>query len=421
MAPSVEENYRQEKQDDANPFVLFRRFADQQISTLMNTVFNTGSSFGSSSASSRQSIDDYEKWLQEARESSRRLTREAEEADRIMDVYTRAQQDGQCAARDPINDDNNNPLRNIFSHREGHWVEKPDVNICLLNDATRSCSSLAALSLCLPSTVIHFPRIGNESPSVPVAYLLCSPYSPVRLEQQPRLSDYGVKWREAFEDLLAAQSGQELTPKSSQRAHESSLDWLRGMINLAMHKREENAEDLNSAIIRMSEAFQQDSRPLSRILSIRQPTNHANEDDDADNDELGDQGEAEFTEMTMYDRLLGRQQPSSDSIAGAAARSFAHSQQDSSSSDKDRENSSILSTLTTTERTTLPDGSMHTKVVLKKRFADGREESTETVHHHKAIRQTQDAASSSVEDEGMGKIGTEKTNRVNKYSGWFWS
>lgn len=39
---------------------------------------------------------------------------------------------------------------------------------------------------------------------------------------------------------------------------------------------------------------------------------------------------------------------------------------------------SILSTLTTTETVTLPDGSVRTTTVLKKRFSDGREESSES-------------------------------------------
>ena len=40
----------------------------------------------------------------------------------------------------------------------------------------------------------------------------------------------------------------------------------------------------------------------------------------------------------------------------------------------------ILAQLTTTETTRLPDGTVTTKVVLKQRFADGREEERETVH-----------------------------------------
>lgn len=45
---------------------------------------------------------------------------------------------------------------------------------------------------------------------------------------------------------------------------------------------------------------------------------------------------------------------------------------------------SVISTLTTTETRTLPDGSVETKKVLKKRFADGREESNESVEKKNA-------------------------------------
>ena len=40
----------------------------------------------------------------------------------------------------------------------------------------------------------------------------------------------------------------------------------------------------------------------------------------------------------------------------------------------------VLSSLTTTQTTRLPDGTVTTKVVLKQRFADGREETEEKVH-----------------------------------------
>jgi hypothetical protein len=65
----------------------------------------------------------------------------------------------------------------------------------------------------------------------------------------------------------------------------------------------------------------------------------------------------------------------------------------------------IIATLTTTERIILPDGAVHTKMVLKKRFADGREESNETVH---TAREGQEHASSQAKkSDGSG--------------GWFWT
>jgi len=66
---------------------------------------------------------------------------------------------------------------------------------------------------------------------------------------------------------------------------------------------------------------------------------------------------------------------------------------------------SILATLTTTERQVLPDGSTTTRVVLKKRFADGREESSETLHQTPAT----------------GLQVEQKRLEQPKRKGWFWS
>lgn len=67
----------------------------------------------------------------------------------------------------------------------------------------------------------------------------------------------------------------------------------------------------------------------------------------------------------------------------------------------------ILSRLTTTQTTRLPDGTVTTKVVMKQRFADGREEtheSEQTTHE-----QTQDM------------VAEEETKKKEKKGGWFWS
>ncbi|KAL9065754.1 MAG: hypothetical protein Q9161_008038 [Pseudevernia consocians] len=411
MATNDEKNQRQKAHDDANPFVAFRRFADDQMSTLMNSVLNISSLFGSPSTSPRRSIQDYERWLQEARESSQRLACEAEEAGRIMDVYTRAHKEARHAQA-PTFDDGSEPLRCPYrpAEQEAPRPEKPDL-----------LDSLAALSLCLPSTVLTAPVLGEQPPSVPIAYLLYSPYSPVQLEQQPHLCDHDAKWREAFEDLLAVQNGKELPPKCSQRIPESSVDWMRVMIDLAMCKREEDAEESSSGTGKTSEAMKQNPGLLSRFTSTRQADNDADENEDADNDDIDDDGGTEITELAMYDKLVGSQQPSSNRTARAAARSLAHLQQGSSPSDTDSNTPSILSTLTTTERTTLQDGSVHTKIVLKKRFSDGREESTETVHHQNVVRQTQDAASRCKKDEDARGMRKDKETKEKKSSGWFWS
>ena len=73
----------------------------------------------------------------------------------------------------------------------------------------------------------------------------------------------------------------------------------------------------------------------------------------------------------------------------------------------------ILSQLTTTQTTRLPDGTVTTKGVLKRRFADGREEVQESVQTtHEGVEQKLMVAETDKNDmkEGGGKKG-----------GWFWS
>ena len=66
---------------------------------------------------------------------------------------------------------------------------------------------------------------------------------------------------------------------------------------------------------------------------------------------------------------------SSYSTSTASSSSWNHDSAASSSTD----NKSVISTLTTSVTRTLPDGSVETKRVLKRRFADGSEESDESV------------------------------------------
>jgi hypothetical protein len=87
---------------------------------------------------------------------------------------------------------------------------------------------------------------------------------------------------------------------------------------------------------------------------------------------------------------------------------------------------SIISTLTTVESRTLPDGSIETKRVLKKKFGDGREESSEVMETqssrqadraHKPVREEQKVAVKVV-PEPPSKSREDKTRSGG---GWFWN
>ncbi|KAI7693697.1 hypothetical protein KC353_g18432 [Hortaea werneckii] len=69
----------------------------------------------------------------------------------------------------------------------------------------------------------------------------------------------------------------------------------------------------------------------------------------------------------------------------------------------------VLSSLTTTQTTRLPDGTVTTKVILKQRFADGREETEEKLHTYQDSPQLQQAEEA------------QRPEQVEKKKGWFWS
>lgn len=68
----------------------------------------------------------------------------------------------------------------------------------------------------------------------------------------------------------------------------------------------------------------------------------------------------------------------------------------------------VLSTLTTTQTTRLPNGSVQTTIVLKRRFADGREE-------------MQESSQTSFDEPAAAVVKADQEPRVEEKKGWFWN
>lgn len=443
MAPSNNEPDRQRTQDEPiNPFIAFRRFADEQMSTLLKSVFGLQTPFGSSSSSPDRSMKDYEAWLQEARDSRDRLDREAQEMEKIMDIYTRAhnEQRENGTKRDNVQRpaaEDETPLRCPYRPIE---QEVPKYTRPLPFPEVDSFG--ASYNTPLPPFGMSIPReglatslLGQQTPSISVAYLIFSPYSPARLEQSQALRESGIQWREAFEDLLAVQSGQDISTEASNQPGTNTSDWLCDMIGIAMREKGRDMQERHQASRSTSETARRQPGFLDRFANSRQPENDADEDDD-ENDEFDeenddDDDEDDITEQDLYDRFLGFGNSATGepelkicSLLGqSASRSFAQLQHDSTPTQIETNKPSILSTLTTTERTTLQDGTVHTKVVLKKKFSDGREESTETVHTQNSVPQgsarAEQLAKSRERDDGNNE--RKQESKEKKSRGWFWS
>lgn len=437
MASSAGDDDRQNSYEDTpNPFVAFRRFADEQMSYLVNGVFGLSSAVGSSPR--RRSVEDYDRWLKEARESRERRTSEAEEAGHIMEVYRKAHQEG----TEPTHNNDQNLTRDGDESMRCPYrptdqkmpsSEEWPFSVAGSWDETSDASSSAAFASCLRRALLMPPTFGEERPAAPIWYILHSPYSPVRLEHDDYLRDHGAKWREAFEDLLAVQNGQSLPPRSegSRQVPESAVDWVRGMVDMAICKGEQELDESEEKIHKSIWDLARSPTLLSAFTALGQNHGPRGEDEDVNhspfNGDYEDQDDdEEFTELDLYDRFLGSQnQPSpreSPHHTNSTSRTSAHLQQDLGPVNAtNTEKPSVLSTLTTTERTTLQDGSVHTKVVLKKRFSDGREEHTETVHTQKAQKPGQGPSPSNASKERETAKAEGKESKVDKKGGWFWS
>ncbi|KAI4203550.1 MAG: hypothetical protein LQ350_001740 [Teloschistes chrysophthalmus] len=151
--------------------------------------------------------------------------------------------------------------------------------------------------------------------------------------------------------------------------------------------------------------------------ATRHPENDAAEEENA------------TTELDLYRRFLGTQnRPAGSSSTSHTSSTHQTFTSTSTTVGDDPDKPSITSTMTTTQRCTLPDGSVYTKVVLKKGFSDGREECTETehtTHGHGRVRKpdlVQPAMRKGGEEGALGHDGKVKRAwEERKRGGWFWS
>ena len=359
--------------ESANPFVAFRHFADEQMASLLQSVIGLPSASQSSSSKSQSSGD--EVWLQEARDLRRHLARESEEAARIVSIFRNAFDEGR--KRIP---DQSCILPNAYrleDKKMSHRSEEPP-----LYPAPLPCCSpflFSGLSQAM------LGRGEQGAPSLwPVIYAAISPYSPLRLEHQAPFRLEGNKWRNAFEDLLALQSGHSMVKKTDRREYQSGGSWMISMLARGF---------FGNSWQRMDAQSQRSEQPLAAaVTSTRLPYNAE---------------ENEVTGLDPYESFLGAQYPSPPA-------SFA----------PENDSQGLISSLTTTERNKLPDGSIHTKVVLKKVFSDGREESTETLHTSHDSQQPilKDATSGSIATvEPIPQRASNREVKEPKRKGWFWS
>lgn len=420
--------------DSENPFIAFRRYADEQISSMLQAVMGLPST----------SVPPFsDKWLY-----FQNTDRNDRNADRESDYRP----------------DDHRPSRRWGFHRDDDFFDRWHSHGHFSDRGFHSLFDGFPMSLgsfLFPESMLS----DGDSQTWPLAYLIFSPYSPLYLERSQgygrrheaafsslfssrkpaELDPNEPRWRDAFEDLLRVTNGQEMLDRSTEpeRSRQSADKWLKGLVqrgSLGNNWRILGSEHSGDGIA--LERFQQhdhDRRGQDPPRQLEDSNQEKPETNDAE------------TELDLYDRFL-------DDIANAHerySRAFAdsplmrlldeerkrHLQQDRSlqtpenaltqskdwleytsdgnksllasqttSDDNPSEESRVVSTMTRSVRRTLADGSISTKTVKTKRFADGREESDETVEvtpppmNEKNAEQTQDS-----------------DNGKDSHGGWFWT
>lgn len=358
--------------DGENPFVTFRRFADEQISALLQSVIGLPSAIYSGSDRTRWLHYDeqtrqnmMESWGRSCpAEQRKRAHRLAEEGVEPESFQTRGHKDEAsmrlCSKRESCRDTEGTE-GNCLAYgcrtcpRGGSSDSGPKPLPENTDSTTNSTSSDAATLLSPMSSSGPSPillRFLEDNPSLfdawTAMYAMHSRYSPLRLEAEDSSKNHGLKWRDAFEDLINTQTGREMSPSTSQKQETDQRDWLGQLIHQTT----------------------QESNPL-HIWDSFLPTVicrlHSQEEEEEERD----------TERAVPDGKAPGDHIA-DLVANMAHESTSMLPREPESRALDTPN--VTATMTRTEQTTLPDGTVQTKIVLKKRFADGREQSSETVH-----------------------------------------
>ncbi|KAL2825974.1 hypothetical protein BDW59DRAFT_145683 [Aspergillus cavernicola] len=472
--PSSPEHSRQYPGDD-NPFVAFRRFADEQISSMLQSVMGLPSSVAPPQSQQWAIFADEQNY----RDAQLRQRERREREDYNNDVKEHGDApSGSGAQESPSKQDNTFPLgpsRSPWSGSENLF----DIDMFFDSFFDRFWLDDQVSSRFFHP--YHRPLFSSlmsaDSPAWPVNYLMFSPYSPLHLERQARYRSHrenGVfsslissmslssecdpgepKWREAFEDLLRLENGKPMLDRESGAVakSETGKDWLQGLV-----KRGSLGDHWKYAAGSGNQPWS--SITLERPDRSREHGRHLTEGEKFESSGKTNETRSErLTELDMYDRFLadiearerefggfhqspllrflledrrrgrdGVMPPESDShddketwlelVSGGNKHSVPEPPKELSRSTPTPEipaatppaqDSYVVSTQINTERVRLADGSIQTRTIKTKRFADGREETNESTEIVNPPQRDQH----SPDQQGL--------TSDQKKQGWFWN
>jgi hypothetical protein len=480
MAGDRDNSRRDENVPETNPFIAFRRFADSQASSLLNMVLTLPATLADASTSQRahhqclfgqadpdkcrelfKADDKAEEIIREARESLHRgdvqsIEKKREELMRLheqTDMLRKQILEGRELKHDFDSSDGNKKhtdlVQKVANQKGQEWAGDwdwdwgfPEPSDGASNQSEkeegkrrgrwdnskrfthRQESGTEDEEPKVWSWSFHWPppgdtqRAHNFPSDRPHALLdefantivdevtrLMRPrsfafwndsYSPRALEDSEQMKWAGIPWRDAFEDLVRAEQGAGLIPEEH-IGHNNRVpynQWVRKFWDptFASADSRHSAGQYPKRVAWEGEENEDNEEP-----SYEYGHDHEDQHDEPPTPRNPTRG-APFTELDAYEELLGSSSKQIDSTNVSRP--------------------SLLSTLTTTERTISPDGTVTTKVVLRKRFADGREENSESVHTER--RQDSDGFTPSRNSSDDEQVETG-AGANNKKTGWFWS
>ncbi|KAF2754683.1 hypothetical protein EJ05DRAFT_130049 [Pseudovirgaria hyperparasitica] len=363
-----------------NPFIAFRRFADQQINSIFGLLRDLSNDIAS----------------------------------RHMPHPRRTPRPSENDALTPLQ-------KEMFRLME----EAADIEASFRNEQNQSLSDpgLNGLTRYLDKT--HGELLKPD-------WLLHSDYSPVQLEKDIP----GIQWRAAFEDLVwHTMTTSRVSPEDLlDHRWENPEQWSKGLRErvglFAVMKHADNLVTRTfdrhwgsqTALWPMTQPWQEEEDEEEEEESRHENDDEGDGDDDYDNDI---EDEFPSTEQELYEKHFG--------ITCKASNSSSDTLEHPNNSHKIASNAlqiptpsshkpSVLSSMTTTERTVLPDGTITTKVVLKKHFANGKEETSETVHTtHTGLQTDECMHDTSAQGESMSdRVIRAEERKEDGKGGWFW-
>ncbi|KAF2730232.1 hypothetical protein EJ04DRAFT_445528 [Polyplosphaeria fusca] len=478
MAPHDDDNDDRDDRPQPNPFIAFRRFADSQASSLSRTLFDTIPALFTKAENMHTAAEQCRRGDADPDQCKRLKHLEMEFFDKAPEIIEMYIKGGDHATeqqmkalfeldreadqiREQILGENRTmaPLRDERQHVElvekvarekgQHWgwswswgfprpfdedmanYERRPHGALKDWDATSTSDTgfdgkweylKRRMNEEMPRDADHFPHTrrhgfwrhssGYRQPTrLPQEYRLHredEPYSPWALEHNEDAKKAGVQWRDAYEDLMRVSDGAPLMPQGKiGQAAQNSYGWW--------------AMSLGGWNFPGASISKEHPRrvPWDGTEEPSYEYGHDHEDQH-DDPPTPTAKQAEWAEDTPTTELEAHNR-------GHLERLEKQTKETSSTTEP---HPSVLSTLTTTERTMAPDGTVTTKMVLKKRFSDGREESSETVHtqrgHDADGHTSQDPWKVMQETQFPHKPtssspNSDQNDEPGKKKGWFWS